>query len=136
MSSHDFLFQRLSVLCSFANLGEASWVIDSQFRQHFAVNLDTSFGQASDESAVGQAILTSCCVDTNDPELTEFSLLGSTVSSSVVESLHNQFVCFSELGVTSASVALSQFQNFLMSCVSGNADFSDCHSLKSSFLAI
>ena len=39
--------------------------------------------------AVGQAVETSCCIDTNDPKLTEFSLLGSAVSSCIVESLHN-----------------------------------------------
>ena len=54
-------------------LFESFDVVYSEVSQHFAVNFNACFVKAVDEVAVGQAEHTGSCIDTSDPEFTDFA---------------------------------------------------------------
>ena len=95
--------------CNFNEFREGSSIIDSEVSQHFAVYDDTGFGQTIDETAVAEAVCTGSCVDTSDPQFTEFAFLGTTVTTSVVERFHDAFVSFFEETAAGTAIAFSHF---------------------------
>ena len=62
---------------------ESFRIVQSEVGQHFAVDLDTSLVQLVHEHAVRHVILADGCVDTDDPQAAEVTLLVPSVAISV-----------------------------------------------------
>src|SRR5471030_141975 len=73
--------------------GKYHFVEDCDVSQNLTVNFNRSFFQAVNEFAVRHVVLTSCCVDTRDPQLTELTFLLTTVTVSVLTSFDNSLEC-------------------------------------------
>src|SRR5699024_5122755 len=58
-------------------------VVDSQFREHRPVDLDTAATQPLDEPVVGEVVLPSGSVDPGDPQAPEVSLADTSVTVGV-----------------------------------------------------
>jgi hypothetical protein len=65
--------------CGFNHFGEASRIVNSDFGEHFAVEVDARFRAAIDKSAVADAVHAACSIYTNDPEAAEAALLELSV---------------------------------------------------------
>ena len=59
---------------------ESFRIVQSEVGQHFAVDLDTSLVQLVHEHAVRHIVLAHCCVDTDDPQAAEVTLLVPSVA--------------------------------------------------------
>src|SRR4026208_1468557 len=64
----------LGALGHFDDAAERGAIADSEIGEDLAVDLDVGTLQAADELAVGHAVLASCCVDADDPQLTHLAL--------------------------------------------------------------
>ena len=88
---------------------KGSCIVDSQVCQHLTVDDNAGFRKAADEAAVAHALSAGCCVDTGDPQFTEFAFLGAAVAASVKQSFHYAFISFFEQTAAGTAVALAIF---------------------------
>ncbi len=73
----------------FDQSGERYFVEYSDVSQDLTVDFNRGFFQAIDEFAVRNTVLTCCCVDTCNPQLTELTFTLTTVTVSVLTSFDN-----------------------------------------------
>src|SRR5690606_6967255 len=59
---------------------EGLGLVDGEIGEHLAVHLDASLAEAVDKSTIGQAVLAGRGIDALDPERTEITLPGTTVT--------------------------------------------------------
>src|SRR4051812_43244701 len=67
--------------------GESRRLVDGQFGQELAIDLDPSLAETIDKSGIGQAMQADRSVETLDPESAESALLGATVASGILHAL-------------------------------------------------
>lgn len=91
------------------------------------VDFNRGFFQAIDEFAVRNTVLTCCCVDTRNPQLTELTLTLTTVTVSILTSFDNSLEGNAVYARTRTVVAFSLFQNFLVTCTCNNTTFYASH---------
>ncbi len=73
----------------FNQSGERYFVEYCDISQDLTVDFNRGFFQAIDEFAVRNTVLTCCCVDTRNPQLTELTLTLTTVTVSILTSFDN-----------------------------------------------
>ena len=134
VSSLAACFQRvyfllLIRLCGLDQFGKSFCIVDGDVGQDLAVQGDTGLLQTKHEAAIGNIVQTAGRVDTGDPQSAEVSLL--TAASDLCGTLCAHDRCFrgTILRRTGTVVALSQFQNFLMSFTCVQSTFNSCHIL-------
>ena len=76
----------------------------------------TCFGQACNELAVGQAILTSCCIDTLNPKSTEVALFVTTIAESISQTLLPSILGYGPNILAGTIVTAGEFENSLTFC--------------------
>ena len=67
--------------------GKGGLFVNGEIGKHLAVDLDTGLLEASDEAAVGQAVVAGSSVDTRNPQRTELTLTDATVTVGVLAGL-------------------------------------------------
>src|SRR5690606_9605244 len=107
--------------------GEGGLFVHCQIGQNLAVDLDGRLSQASDQTAVGQTVLTSTSVDTSDPQSAELALALTAVTVGVLASLDHRLLGDAEHARTRTVVALGELQNFLVTSTSDDATLNTSH---------
>ncbi|CED76195.1 conserved hypothetical protein [Klebsiella pneumoniae] len=111
----------------FDQSGERYFVEYSDVSQDLTVDFNRGFFQAIDEFAVRNTVLTCCCVDTCNPQLTELTFTLTTVTVSVLTSFDNSLEGNAVYARTRTVVAFSLFQNFLVTCTCNYTTFYASH---------
>ena len=107
--------------------GESQLVVNGDIGQDLAIDLDGSLLQTVDQTAVGQAVLTGCSVDTRNPQLTELTLLLATVTVGILTSFGYRLYRYAVDTGTGAVVTLGGFHYFLVTSASGHTTFNSWH---------
>src|SRR5690606_11179443 len=95
--------------------------------QNLAVDLDGSLLQASDQTAVGQAVDACAGVDTGDPQSAELTLLLTAVTVGVLAGLDHRLLGNAEYARTRTVVAFGEFQNLLVTTTGDDATLNTSH---------
>ncbi|OEC40254.1 hypothetical protein A7D27_16475 [Pseudomonas sp. 1D4] len=109
------------------NRSKRRFFVHCQIGQNLAVDLDGRFFQASDQTAVGQTVLTSTSVDTSDPQSAELTLALTAVTVGVLACLDYRLLGNAEHARASTVVAFGEFQNFFVTSTSDNATLNTSH---------
>jgi hypothetical protein len=99
-------------------------------REHFAVDADVSFFQATNQTAVAHAIHACSCIDSCNPQTTEVALATTTIAVGVAKRLHDPLVCGAELGAIAAAEAASKPQDFIAALAGDVASLNASHTGK------
>ncbi len=125
----DFSFAVEKGLFHFLDkFSEDFWVLDSHLREDFTIKSDTFFFLHVDESSVGKSMKTKSVVEADDPEATEVTLLGTTVTVSVFTSLNDSFLSCTEQVFASPTETFSLLEKIFMALLGLNASFDSGHS--------
>src|SRR5690554_39438 len=106
---------------------EGGLVEHGQVGQHLAVHFHFGFLQAVHEGAVGQAQLTRGGVDTGDPQDTELTLALTTVAVGVLSGLHHRLFGDAVYVLATATVALGEGEDLLVTGAGGYTTFNSGH---------
>src|SRR5690554_1046474 len=104
-------------------------LVNSQIRQHLAVNLDTGFLQTTDKATIGQTMLTGTSVDTLNPQGTELTLALTTVTIGILAGLDDSLLGHAKNARTGTVVTLGHLKNFLVTTTSDDTTLDTSHSL-------
>lgn len=126
-----FLYERgvLALnLCSDAR--EYFWLLSSEGSEDLAVELDTSLALRGDEGAVGLvAEIADSGVQTNNPKLTEVSLLVAAVVERVLSGVNERLLREANLRRTAMAIALGAYQYVAAALSRCDSSFYSCHTL-------
>jgi hypothetical protein len=111
-------------------LSEDFRIFDSHLREDFTVKGNTFFFLHVDESSVGKTMKTKSVVEADDPEATEVTLLGTTVTVSVFTSLNNSFLSCTEQVLASPTETLGLLEKILMALLGLDSSFDSGHRLQ------
>jgi hypothetical protein len=124
-------FNRLREYLSCGQLGldlvhdasKSGLVVHGDVRQHFTVDFNGSLFQAVCELAVCQTAFTGRCVDTRDPQLTEHTFLGTTVTVCILTGLHHRLFSDAEDITAATAETFGQGQYFFVTGSCRNTTF-------------
>ena len=112
-----------SSLCLLYERSEACCIRDCDVRKYLTVKLDACLLESVHESGIAHVVETACSIDTNDPKLSEVSLLVSSVTVSIVAGLENLLVSYLEKLALVAPVTLSGLKNLMMTSPCTDSSF-------------
>src|SRR5690606_25116728 len=107
--------------------GEGGLFVHCQIGQNLAVDLDGRLSQASNQTAVGQTVLTSTSVDTSDPQSAELAVALTAVKVGVMASIDPRLLGDAEHERTRSVAALGEHYNFLVTSTSDDATLNASH---------
>jgi hypothetical protein len=96
---------------------KGAFVVNSQFRQDLAVDLNIGQFQAVDESPVSQAMQSGSGVNALDPKRPEIAFFVATVAVCILSGLFHRLFGDADSILPAAPVALGFLQNFFVSGV-------------------
>ena len=91
-------------------------IIHSKVCKHFAVQTDVLFSELAHELGVSHAILTCSGIDSLDPECTEITFLGLTVTVSISESFLIGVLCYRPDILSGKEITAGLLKDFLAAC--------------------
>ena len=103
-------------------------MVHGQVGEHLAVDLDTSLMKQAHQLRVRETLQTSGSVDTLNPQGTEDSLLGLTVTVCLGQTLLPSILGNGPNVLSCTKVTSGQLQNFLSSCSRSNVIYWSWHS--------
>lgn len=106
---------------------ESARVLHGKFGENLAVELDTLFLLEVDKGAIGHPVFAERVVEADDPEASERSLLGATVSVSIFSSLEYRFLGGAIVGLSSPPETGCHFEDILSSFVGDDATLHSRH---------
>ena len=106
---------------------EGGWIGDGEFAEHLSVDLDALLVDLVHEIAVANAVLAAGGADSDDPELSEITLLLSAVAEGVLPRLHHLFVSALEDVLFPAKIAGRLRDDLLVALVAHKATFNSSH---------
>ena len=95
---------------------EGGLVVNRQLRELFTIHFDPRGFDATDETAVVDAVITANRVDTDDPELAELGLLFAAIAVRVDFGAIDSVFCVTEKTGFISEIAFGFFQNFFATC--------------------
>lgn len=95
-----------SALCLLNEHSKGRLVIYCNVSKDLTIDFHRSLLKTADKSAVRKTVLTSCSVDTHNPQLTELTLLLTTIAISILTGLGNSLHCRTVATRTSTVVTL------------------------------
>jgi hypothetical protein len=107
--------------------GKRFFLVHSQISQNPAINLDVLLFQAIDHTAVRQATLAGCSVDTLNPQGSEHSLLNFAVAVCVLTGLGDRLLGNAEDAGTRTVITLGGLKDFFMTSTCNDAAFYSWH---------
>ena len=124
-----FICEKEVLLYLFDKLSEDSWVFYGHLREYLAVKSNTFLLLEIDESRVLEAMKAKGVVEADNPEGTEATLLGTTVTMSVLASLDYGFFGFTEEILTSPAETFGHFEEILVAFFGLNAALDSSHTI-------
>src|SRR5574344_1718000 len=98
----------------FAKSCKSLRISNSDIRKNFTLKHNACLLESVHKTAIRKTIDACCRIDSLNPELSEFSLLVSTVTVSIVSRLHDLLVCHLEKLALMTEIALCSLQNLIM----------------------
>src|SRR5690554_4483547 len=109
--------------------GKRLLLVHGQISQNLTIDFNIRLLQASDQTAVRQAVCTGASVDTGNPQSAESALTVATVTVCVLTSLDNRLLGNAEHTTTSAVVTLGLLENLLVTTTCYHATLYTSHTL-------
>ena len=98
----------------FDHSGETGWIVNGHLRQLLAIQLNIGLDQAVDKLAVANVVLGTGRRDADDPQATELTFLGPTVTKGKYTSSNQRFFSSSQKSATTAHKTRGALQNALV----------------------
>lgn len=107
---------------------EGLHVVDREFAEHFAIDLNAFSGEAVDELVVFDAAFSACCRESYDPQSSEISLSCSSISEGVLPRFHPLLVGVFEDVLFAPPISGCPVGQLFVSFVAHQATLNSCHS--------
>lgn len=96
-------------------------VVHSQVGQNLAVEVYAVGGEQVHELGVGNAVLTSACIDTGDPKAAEGALFTAAVAIGIAHSFIHSILGYGIYFTAGAEVTFGGFEDFFAPVPGGNS---------------
>jgi hypothetical protein len=111
------------------NSGKRLLLVHGQIGKNFTINLNIRLLQASNQTAVRQAISTGTRIDTRNPQSAERTLTVTTVTVRVLTSFNNRLLGYTEYTATSTVITFGLTENLFVTTASHHTTFYTSHIL-------